>query len=53
MKYIWFLWEEFIPGWEDKANRHGGKWSIQLSKEKNRRHVNTLWLHTVRFSGLP
>lgn len=40
--------EGIIPAWEDEANKHGGKWSIQLPKEKNRRHVDTLWLYTVR-----
>lgn len=36
-----------IPAWEDEANKAGGKWSIQLPKEKNRGNVDKMWLYTV------
>jgi len=39
--------EGIIPAWEDEANKTGGKWSIQLPKEKNRANVDKMWLYTV------
>ncbi|KAF8560411.1 cap binding protein [Imleria badia] len=36
-----------IPAWEDDANKNGGKWSIQLPKEKNRSNVDKMWLYTM------
>lgn len=36
------------PAWEDEANAKGGKWSIQLPREKSRAGIDTLWLFTVR-----
>jgi translation initiation factor 4E len=40
--------ESIIPAWEDAANKDGGKWSIQLPKDKNRSNVDKMWLYTVR-----
>lgn len=42
-----FAQEGIIPAWEDEANKNGGKWSIQLPKEKNRHNVDKMWLYTV------
>ena len=39
--------EGIIPAWEDDANKNGGKWSIQLPREKNRPYVDKMWLYTV------
>ncbi|CAG7847838.1 SubName: Full=Related to translation initiation factor eIF-4E {ECO:0000313/EMBL:CCA77871.1} [Serendipita indica DSM 11827] len=39
--------EDIIPAWEDPANKDGGKWSIQLPKEKNRNNVDKMWLFTM------
>ena len=39
--------EGIIPAWEDEANKNGGKWSIQLPRDKNRAHVDKMWLYTV------
>jgi len=39
--------EDIIPAWEDAANKEGGKWSIQLPKEKNRNNVDNMWLFTM------
>jgi len=36
-----------IPAWEDEANKNGGKWSIQLPREKNRGSVDKWWLNTM------
>jgi len=41
--------EGIIPAWEDSANKDGGKWSIQLPRDKTRDKVNQMWLHTVCF----
>lgn len=42
-----FAQEGIIPAWEDEANKNGGKWSIQLPKDKNRANVDKMWLYTV------
>ncbi|KAF8585542.1 eukaryotic translation initiation factor 4E class I [Ramaria rubella] len=39
--------DNIIPAWEDDANKNGGKWSIQLPKEKNRLNVDRMWLYTM------
>ena len=36
------------PAWEDPANGNGGKWSVQLPREKHRNQIDKLWLYTVR-----
>lgn len=36
-----------IPAWEDEANKSGGKWSIQLPREKNKSNVDKMWLYTM------
>ena len=45
------LQEGIIPAWEDEANKNGGKWSIQLPRDKNRGVVDKMWLYTVRFGS--
>jgi len=47
-KANYYLFKEgIIPAWEDEANKNGGKWSIQLPKDKNRNVVDKLWLFTM------
>ncbi|PFH54533.1 hypothetical protein AMATHDRAFT_169006 [Amanita thiersii Skay4041] len=47
-KANYYLFKEgIIPAWEDEANKIGGKWSIQLPKEKNRGNVDKMWLYTM------
>ncbi|KAH9950462.1 eukaryotic translation initiation factor 4E class I [Amylocystis lapponica] len=47
-KANYYLFKEgIIPAWEDEANKNGGKWSIQLPKDKNRLHVDRMWLYTM------
>jgi len=47
-KANYYLFKEgIIPAWEDDANKNGGKWSIQLPKDKNRNYVDKMWLHTM------
>lgn len=36
------------PMWEDAANKHGGKWSIQLPRNKTMNEIDNIWLDTVR-----
>jgi translation initiation factor 4E len=47
-KANYYLFKEgIIPAWEDDANKDGGKWSIQLPKDKNRGNVDRMWLYTM------
>jgi translation initiation factor 4E len=47
-KANYYLFKEgIIPAWEDEANKNGGKWSIQLPKDKNRHQVDKMWLYTM------
>lgn len=47
-KANYYLFKDgIIPAWEDEANKHGGKWSIQLPKDKNRSNVDRMWLYTM------
>jgi len=47
-KANYYLFKEgIIPAWEDDANKNGGKWSIQLPKDKNRGNVDKMWLYTM------
>jgi translation initiation factor 4E len=47
-KANYYLFKEgIIPAWEDEANKNGGKWSIQLPKDKNRPNVDKMWLYTM------
>ncbi|KAG8905653.1 eukaryotic translation initiation factor 4E [Tulasnella sp. 403] len=39
--------ENIIPAWEDEANKYGGKWSIQLPRDKNRASIDKMWLYTM------
>ncbi len=47
-RYLTPFQEGIIPAWEDEANKNGGKWSIQLPRDKNRAVVDKMWLYTVR-----
>jgi translation initiation factor 4E len=47
-KANYYLFKDgIIPAWEDEANKNGGKWSIQLPKDKNRANVDKMWLYTM------
>jgi len=47
-KANYYLFKDgIIPAWEDEANKLGGKWSIQLPKDKNRAVVDKMWLYTM------
>ncbi|TFY54045.1 hypothetical protein EVG20_g9868 [Dentipellis fragilis] len=47
-KANYYLFKDgIIPAWEDDANKNGGKWSIQLPKDKNRNNIDKMWLYTM------
>jgi len=47
-KANYYLFKEgIIPAWEDEANKNGGKWSIQMPKDKNRANIDKMWLFTM------
>ncbi|CAO1615333.1 unnamed protein product [Sympodiomycopsis kandeliae] len=47
-KANYYLFKEGIkPAWEDTANANGGKWSIQLPRDKSRASIDKLWLYTM------
>ncbi|CAL1695402.1 unnamed protein product [Somion occarium] len=47
-KANYYLFKEgIIPAWEDEENKNGGKWSIQLPKDKNRGNIDKMWLYTM------
>nr|AIO05514.1 eukaryotic translation initiation factor 4E [Hypsizygus marmoreus] len=47
-KANYYLFKEgIIPAWEDEANKNGGKWSIQLPRDKNRNNIDQMWLYTM------
>ncbi|KAL7004669.1 eukaryotic translation initiation factor 4E [Cystobasidiomycetes sp. EMM_F5] len=35
------------PAWEDPANAEGGKWAIQLPRDKSRDVIDNYWLYTM------
>ncbi|CAE6526655.1 unnamed protein product [Rhizoctonia solani] len=39
--------DDILPAWEDSANKDGGKWSVQLPKDKNRPRIDEMWLYTM------
>ena len=44
----YYLFKESIqPAWEDPANGSGGKWRLQLPREKHRSQIDKLWLYTM------
>ncbi|CAO1614219.1 unnamed protein product [Parajaminaea phylloscopi] len=47
-KANYYLFKDGIkPAWEDPANANGGKWSIQLPRDKSRASIDQLWLFTM------
>ncbi|EPQ27887.1 uncharacterized protein PFL1_04631 [Pseudozyma flocculosa PF-1] len=47
-KANYYLFKDGVkPAWEDPANTNGGKWSIQLPRDKTRANIDRLWLYTM------
>lgn len=36
-----------MPAWEDPANKNGGKWAIQVPRDKTKTVIDKMWLYTV------
>ncbi|KAL7420857.1 eukaryotic translation initiation factor 4E [Cryptotrichosporon argae] len=36
-----------MPAWEDPANKNGGKWGIQVPREKTKGTIDKMWLYTM------
>ncbi|WWD20831.1 hypothetical protein CI109_105308 [Kwoniella shandongensis] len=47
-KANYYLFKDGImPAWEDPKNKNGGKWSIQVPKEKSKGVIDKMWLYTM------
>ncbi|OCF35893.1 translation initiation factor 4E [Kwoniella heveanensis BCC8398] len=47
-KANYYLFKDGImPAWEDPKNKNGGKWSIQVPKEKSKGAIDKMWLYTM------
>lgn len=42
-----------MPAWEDAQNKNGGKWSIQVPRDKTKTVIDKLWLYTVSSAEYP
>lgn len=42
------LKKDIMPAWEDPANKNGGKWSLQVPRDKSKASIDQWWLYTVR-----
>lgn len=48
LKSNYYLFKDgIIPAWEDPKNKNGGKWSIQVPREKTKGSIDRMWLYTV------
>ena len=36
-----------MPAWEDAANANGGKWAVQVQRERSKPVVDKMWLYTM------
>lgn len=43
--------DSVLPAWEDPANKHGGKWSVQFPRERTKERIDQMWLYTVSGAG--
>lgn len=49
-KANYYLFKDGIaPAWEDPQNKNGGKWEIQVAREKSKSIIDKMWLYTVSF----
>jgi len=48
IKANYYLFKDGImPAWEDPENKNGGKWSVQVPKDKSRGVIDKMWLYTM------
>lgn len=41
-----------MPAWEDTANKNGGKWAIQVPRDRTKSQIDKMWLYTVCATSL-
>lgn len=47
-KANYYLFKDgIIPAWEDAQNKNGGKWAIQMPRDKTKGTIDQMWLYTV------
>ncbi|GFZ51359.1 hypothetical protein JCM24511_09120 [Saitozyma sp. JCM 24511] len=47
-KANYYLFKDGImPAWEDPQNKNGGKWAIQLPRDKSKPVIDQMWLYTM------
>lgn len=47
-KANYYLFKDgIIPAWEDAQNKNGGKWAIQVPRDKTKGTIDQMWLYTV------
>jgi translation initiation factor 4E len=47
-KANYYLFKDGIaPAWEDPMNKDGGKWEIQVARERSKSIIDKMWLYTV------
>jgi len=47
-KSNYYLFKDGImPAWEDPENKNGGKWSIQVPRDKTKAAIDKMWLYTM------
>ena len=42
-----------MPAWEDTHNKNGGKWAIQVQRDKTKAAIDKMWLYTVSPGSAP
>jgi translation initiation factor 4E len=51
-KANYYLFKDgIIPAWEDAQNKNGGKWAIQVPRDKTKGQIDQMWLYTVSQRG--
>lgn len=51
-KANYYLFKDgIIPAWEDAQNKNGGKWAIQVPRDKTKGTIDQMWLYTVSARG--
>ncbi|GMK58302.1 hypothetical protein CspeluHIS016_0503340 [Cutaneotrichosporon spelunceum] len=47
-KANYYLFKDgILPAWEDAQNKNGGKWAIQVPRDKTKGQIDQMWLYTM------